>query len=237
MMRRIVLLLVLAIAGCTATAPAPIAYPEPQGGAATVNAQAAPKDFNAISRNIGAQARSECRRRTSGGNCDFKIVVDPNPRAQVNAYQTLDKEGRPVIIFTQSMIKSARNGDELAFVMGHEAAHHIRGHLARQSANAEAGAVALGGLAVLLGSDAAGIESAQKLGAVVGARSYSKEFELEADQLGTIITYKAGYNPLIGVKFFERIPDPGDRFLGTHPPNAQRVQIVNQTAARLGLVQ
>ena len=81
------------------------------------------------------------------------------------------------------------------------------------------------------------IEEAQKLGAQVGVQAYVKDFELEADQLGTIITYNAGYNPLVGAKFFDRIPDPGDRFLGTHPPNAQRVQIVLETAEQLGLSQ
>ena len=64
-----------------------------------------------------------------------------------------------------------------------------------------------------------------------------KDFELEADELGTVITYKAGYNPLIGAKFFDRIPDPGDRFLGSHPPNAQRVQKVLETSKKLGLTQ
>jgi len=77
------------------------------------------------------------------------------------------------------------------------------------------------------------VRSAQELGAAVGARTYSKEFELEADRLGTIITKRAGYDPLRGAEFFTRIPDPGNRFLGTHPPNAQRIQTVRETAARL----
>ena len=67
---------------------------------------------------------------------------------------------------------------------------------------------------------AAGVDEATKLGAQVGARSYSKDFELEADALGTVITHRAGFSPLKGAAFFTRIPDPGDRFLGTHPPNA-----------------
>jgi predicted Zn-dependent protease len=71
------------------------------------------------------------------------------------------------------------------------------------------------------------------LGAGVGARSFSKNHELEADQLGTILTKKSGYDPLIGVNFFERTPDPGNQFLGSHPPNSSRVAIVKQTAAGL----
>ena len=119
--------------------------------------------------------------------------------------------------------------------MAHEAAHHIEGHLARQQQNAVAGSVLLAGLASLAGGSAADISNAQDLGAIVGARSYSKEFELEADRLGTLITHKAGYRPSVGVKFFDRLPDPGDRFLGTHPANPDRVRIVQETITRYGL--
>ena len=63
-----------------------------------------------------------------------------------------------------------------------------------------------GGLATLTGGTNADVHSAQRLGAVVGARTYSKEFELEADQLGTVIAHRAGYNVLRGVEFFTRIP-------------------------------
>ncbi|MEY8841054.1 M48 family metalloprotease [Cribrihabitans sp. XS_ASV171] len=167
-------------------------------------------------------------------NCNFRIVVDPNPNAPVNAYQTLDDDGRPVIVFTRAMIETARNADELAFVMGHEAAHHIEGHLARQNQNAAAGAIIFGQLAGLTGGGSSAIDAATQLGALVGSRTYSKEFELEADRLGTIITARAGYNPMIGVRFFDRLPDPGDRFLGTHPPNAQRAELVRQTARSIG---
>ena len=117
--------------------------------------------------------------------------------------------------------------------MGHEAAHHVLGHLGRTQQNAAMGAVILSGLAALGGADAASVESAEQIGATLGARSYSKDFELEADQLGTIITARAGYNPVRGAQFFNKIPDPGNRFLGTHPPNAARMEIVRRTAAGL----
>lgn len=199
--------------------------------------QVTAETFREVSRAIGSEARAQCLRKSRTKNCDFRILVDLNPRAPANAFQTLDENNQPTIIFTRSMIGSAQNADELAFVMGHEAAHHVLGHIARQSQNASQSATKFGDLARLQGADDAAIEEAQELGAKVGAQIYAKDFELEADQLGTIITFKAGYNPLIGAKFFARIPDPGDRFLGSHPPNAQRVQIVLETAEKLGLSQ
>lgn len=196
-------------------------------------ARASARNFVRVVQTVEPVAERECRARTQGLNCDFNILVDDRPGQPPNAYQTIDRQGRPIIAFTLALIADARNADELAFVMGHEAAHHIAGHIARQQQNAVAGAVIFAGLATLSGGDANAVQSAQELGAQVGARSYSKEFELEADALGTVITKKAGFDPLRGAEFFTRIPDPGDKFLGTHPPNAARVEIVRRTAAGL----
>jgi len=117
--------------------------------------------------------------------------------------------------------------------MGHEAAHHIAGHIPRQQQSAAAGAVILGGIAAITGAGQSVIDGAVDLGAGVGGRVFSKEFELEADSLGTVIAHRAGYDPIRGVAFFSQVPDPGNRFLGTHPPNAQRVETVRRRAARL----
>lgn len=190
-------------------------------------------NFVAVVNRLEPVAERICRQRAPNIDCDFQIVVDARPGQPPNAFQTLDDLGRPVIGFTASLIAQAHNDDELAFVMGHEVAHHIRGHLAKTQESALTGAVLGGLLAVLVGGDAGTVDTAQNMGANVGARTYSKDFELEADRLGTIIAFRAGYNPLKGADFFTRIPDPGDRFLGTHPPNSARIQTVQQTMAGL----
>jgi predicted Zn-dependent protease len=117
--------------------------------------------------------------------------------------------------------------------MGHETAHHIAGHIARQQTGMMQGALVAGALATLGGGDEAAIRAAQDMGAELGARRYSKGFELEADALGTEIAWRAGFDPLIGAQFFSRLPDPGNRFLGTHPPTGQRYEVVEQTLQRL----
>lgn len=223
------------LAGCAVTT-----VPGPQGGANTPQVGSDPgtsreiaRSFVQVVRTVEPVAERECRARTSNVNCDFKILVDERPDQPANAFQTLDRSGRPIIAFTLQLIADARNTDELAFVMGHEAAHHIAGHIGRQQQNAAAGAVIAGSLAVLLGGSTEAVEVAQRRGAQVGARTYSKDFELEADALGTVITARAGYDPVRGAQFFTRIPDPGDRFLGTHPPNAERIETVRRVAAGL----
>lgn len=232
-MRLIALICILSLAGCVSTTqapapskPAPTQQVKPSTKKRTVPTKAQMQSFASVVRRMEPVAERECRGRTKGLNCDFKVVVDDRPNQPANAFQTLDRSGRPILAFNLAFIAQARNKDELAFVMGHEAAHHIAGHLVRQRQNAAAGAILLGGLVAIAGGGSSGISTAQDVGAAVGARSYSKNFELEADGLGTIITKRAGFNPVRGAQFFTQIPDPGDRFLGTHPPNAKRMETV-----------
>lgn len=238
-MRCIWLPFVLMLSGCVATVEQPAPRPGPEQGAAPVPAAAArpsaaqQRQFAAVVSRMEPVAERECERRAPRLNCDFKIVVDDRPNRPPNAFQTQDRSGRPILAFNLALIASVRNTDELAFVMGHEAAHHVSGHLARQQQNATAGAIILGGLAAMTGATEASVRAATDLGAAVGARSYSKDYELEADALGTVITHRAGFDPVRGAQFFNRIPDPGNRFLGTHPPNAARMETVRRVASQL----
>lgn len=193
----------------------------------------APDSFEQVVKSVEPIAEQVCREQTERIPCNFKILIDERFDLQANAYQSLDASGRPIIVFTQALIDDARNADELAFVLGHEAAHHIAGHIARQQRSAVYEAVVSGIVEILRGSDREAVDLARRTGAQVGARTYSKDFELEADALGTVIAARAGYNPLRGAQFFARIPDPGDKFLGTHPPNSQRLETVRRTAAGL----
>ena len=195
------------------------------------------RSFLAVVADVEPVAEAECRAQNPLRNCDFRIVVDDRPGMPPNAFQTLDAAGRPVIAFTLPLIAQVANADELAFVLAHEAAHHIAGHLERARQSAAAGAAVFGRIAGQMGgADPASIRTAEQFGAALAARSYSQEFELEADALGTVIAAMAGYDPVRGAAFFARLPDPGNRFLGTHPPNSARLAIVRETAARIGFV-
>ncbi|ATQ56050.1 M48 family metalloprotease [Paracoccus yeei] len=228
----------LLLAGC-------VAQPVPQGSGTLpvavvvtpspdtpAGARASARTFiDVISRMEPAVERECLQRRTQPINCDFQFVVDDRPGLEANAFQTVDANGRPIIGFTLSLIGEARNADELAFVVGHEASHHILGHIDRKSTAATMGAVILGGLASAYGGNPDAIESAQAMGAQFGARYYSREWELEADYLGAIIALNAGFDPEHGALFFARIPDPGDKILGTHPSRAARMNQVARAVA------
>ena len=219
--------LLLLLAACEVT---PVSV-RPEQSATSAEADRAIRQFVDVASRIEPIAEAECRRSSPQFNCDYLIVVDDRPGQEANAFQTLDRQGRAIIAFNLALIASGENADELACVMGHEASHHILGHLARVEEDAVIGAIIFSGLAEMSGADAATVRSAEEFGASVGARSFSKEYELEADQLGTILTMRAGYDPVLGAEFFMRIPDPGEKFLGSHPPNGARIAIVRRTAA------
>jgi Zn-dependent protease with chaperone function len=219
----------LALAGCAVPPPTP----PPVVDGVAVDMGGVARAVDTVVGRIAPVAEQECRRRRQDARCELRIFVDTNPEAPPNAFQTLDRRDRPVIVVSLPLILQTENADELAFILGHEAGHHIAGHIPRTRVNAEIGAQVLAGLAEADGRGAGDVERARELGAMLGARRFAKEFELEADVIGTVIAARAGYDPVRGARFFARIPDPGDRFLGTHPPNAERQEAVRRTAARL----
>jgi predicted Zn-dependent protease len=225
--------LAFALGGCVSTYPAPPDASKSAALAPVQPARAAAENFMNVVARVEPVAENYCRRRSAARNCDFRIVIDDRPGQPPNAFQTVDNYGRPVIGFTLALIADARNADELAFVLGHEASHHIAGHIPKTQDQALSGALLAGVLAQASGLSPEEVRAAQDLGAQVAARSFSKEFELQADALGAEIAFIAGYDPLRGAGFFDRLPDPGDKFLGTHPPNAQRKAQVAATVKRL----
>ena len=223
----------LALGGCAAAVPLPPVDTATVDPATRSAAERAALNFVTVVERVEPVAERECRARNPGAECDFQIFIDDRRESPPNAFQTLDRQGRPVIVFTLSLIADARNQDELAFVLGHEAAHHIAGHIPRTEVNAQIGAVIFGTIAQAAGQSRREIDEASLIGAQLGARRFAREFELEADRLGTVIAARAGYDPLRGAAFFDRVPDPGDQFLGTHPPHAERQAAVRETVAAL----
>jgi len=189
-------------------------------------------DYRAVAARVEPVAERACRARTSGANCDFKLIIDNDPKLGSNAYQTYDKSGRPVLGITPALIRDMRNRDEIAFVIGHEAAHHIEGHIQQTQSSAQIGAILGAAVGSAIGLDTTGVETTTNIGGTVGARRFSKGFELEADALGAQIAERAGYDAVRGVLYFQDAADPGNQFLGTHPPNADRIRIVRQTVGR-----
>lgn len=222
------------LAACVSTTgPAPTKPPTSKPApTVTRSAQSGLAAFARVSRRVEPIAERSCRQIHKTVNpkfCDFVIKVNNNPKQPANAYQSKGKDGRPVITFNINMIRSIQNDHEFAFILGHEAGHQIASHLSKTRQNQVAGAMLGGILAAALG---ASVQSGADLGGLVGARGYSKGYELQADRIGTHIASRAGYNPVIGAKSFNRTKG-SNAFLSTHPPSQDRINTVNQTAAQI----
>ena len=191
-----------------------------------------PKKFNKAVQSMKPVIVDTCTKQRRDMNCDFVIWIDMDPNSPPNAFQTIDETGRPLLLFSKRLIDDMQNSDEIAFVIGHEAAHHVLGHLEHQKKSAAGGATLFEVLATALGGSEKSMVVASDIGAAVGARNYSKNYELEADQLGAQMTLNAGFDPVLGAAYFTRIPDPSNKFLGTHPPNDDRIAAVKAAVGR-----
>ncbi|WP_051927663.1 M48 family metallopeptidase [Ruegeria halocynthiae] len=203
--------------------------------------------FNRVVRRVEPVAENFCRQNSQDRkafDCDVLIRVDKKAEER-NAFQTYDKDGKPLIVFTVPMIADARNEDELAFVMGHEVGHHLAQHIQKQEQQAVAGALILGAIAAAGSSpyvdpsvNQANIENAVNLGMKVGNKAFSQTYELESDVIGTYIAKTAGYDPIKGAKYFARPESPKMAegqlsFWGTHPPDEKRIAVVLATVDKM----
>ena len=118
-----------------------------------------------------------------------------------------------------------RHPDELAFVIGHEMAHVIRGHVWERMLNettlrvVSAISARAGGLGVWFRQKGIGLLRS----------AYTSESELEADELGWRLAAAAGFAPSGSVAFLQRIgrlrrtPAELGQYFGSHPPAAERL--------------
>ena len=148
---------------------------------------------------------------------------------EINAFAL---PGGPIFI-NVGTITAADNEAELAGVMAHEMSHVYMQHSAKQLPKQEwAGIVSvLGGL---LGGSTIG--NLARMGIQLGAGGlllkYSRGDEAQADAVGAIIMYKAGYPPKAMADFFQKLEQQsgsgGPQFLSDHPNPGNRVEAVEK---------
>lgn len=115
---------------------------------------------------------------------------------QVNAFVA---GGEYVYVFSQ-LLKEVENDDELACILAHELGHVDAGHQSRGALPQLFGQLS----AIAIGAFHKDAGNAAAVGAVMMITAYSREHEREADILGTIDAYHAGYDPEGLIRFFKR---------------------------------
>lgn len=166
-----------------------------------------------------------------GKQCDFEVVLDPTEKG-LNAHA----DGQRVVIYP-AMVDYATNDNQLAFVIAHEFAHSIMGHVASQKQN-----VMIGGLLGTLGDAFAQSQgydtggSIGKLGAQQALLRYSPSFENEADYIGMYILDRAGYKIEDAPGFWRAMSINAPQAVyatTTHPNNPSRTVAMEKTVAEI----
>ncbi len=233
-------LLFLALAGCVAAPQAgryPSSQPQTQFPAAAATRAQNVAAYRAAAVRVEPVAAAMCRDAHPARpprHCAFDFRLIDDPRLGPNAFQTVGRDGAPVVAMTVQLVAQTENVDEIAFVLGHEAAHHIADHIQKTQSRAVAGALVLGAIADLGNASDAMIRDMMDIGASLGGRAYSQSYELEADALGAYVAARAGYDPQRGAQVFARpLLAGGGGLLSSHPASGQRQAVVAATAAEI----
>jgi hypothetical protein len=157
---------------------------------------------------------------------EFHVVQ----QKEINAFAL---PGGPMFV-NIGTINAAQNEAQLAGVMAHEMSHVYMQHTAKSVHRQELGQI-IGALGGIFGGTAGAVARVGAAGAGLYLLKYSRKDEAQADSVGAIIMYKAGYNPMELANFFEILDKQGNsgpQFLSDHPnPGNRSSAIAKQISA------
>ena len=185
-----------------------------------------------IASQVAKAASNLCKEmRGANAQCAYNVLIDGRQKG-LNAHA----DGKNVVL-NPAMIEFAKNDSHLAFVIAHEFAHNIMGHIAAQQKN-----IAVGGLLGTLVDAAAQSQGFNtggaigKMGAQQALLKYSPDFEAEADYVGLYILARTNY-PIADAPNFWRqmsIAEPRSIYVTTtHPNNPSRTIEMEKTVAEI----
>jgi len=180
--------------------------------------------LNEIGRRLAACTVKKSRR------FNFEIVegAEPNAFALPGGF----------VFVTQSLVElCGHNPDEVAFILGHEMGHIIRGHAMNRIISTSAIA-AVSRVTPVRGVLAGWL---RRVGVQFLESAYSQDLESEADRFGVHLIAAAGYEPRSCVQLFSRLAelkasahqvDLGSYF-SSHPPFDVRTRDINRLLHKL----
>jgi Zn-dependent protease with chaperone function len=146
------------------------------------------------------------------------------PAADINAFAL---PGGPIFVNLGTLL-AADNEAELAGVLAHEMSHVYMQHSAKQAPKATVAQIIAGLAGAVLPQS--GLGNLGRMGIQIGAGTmlmkYSRKDEAQADAVGAVIMYKAGYNPKSMADFFQKLEQKygsgGLQILSDHPNPGNR---------------
>ncbi len=138
------------------------------------------------------------------------------------------------------LILNADTEAEMAGVMAHEISHVIAHHAVREQTRMNYAQLGTIPLIFVGGGLGYGIYEASNIAIPLTFLQFSRDFEAQADFLGTQYLYRAGYDPQALVTFFEKIENLEKRKPGaiakafeTHPATPDRIERTQDEIATL----
>ena len=168
-------------------------------------------------------------RATGDAAKDFKWQVSLIRSPQVNAFCL---PGGKIAVFT-GILPYAKNEEALAAVMGHEMAHAVARHGSQRLLRSSLAQTLMAGAQFSMSDLDYGQRQAVMAALGAGAQygvllPFSREHELEADQIGLLYMARAGYDPREAIAFWQRMGQAGEQqppeFASTHPSHGTRLQ-------------
>ena len=169
----------------------------------------------------------------------FDYQFDVVNARDINAFAL---PGGPMYV-NRGMIEAARTEGEMAGVMAHEISHVALRHATAQATKQSSFGNTLGTLGMILGGAILGGQGGAQLG-MMGAQimqtRYSRDYETQADVLGSQIMANAGYDPRDLANMFRTIEQQsrGGRapeWMSSHPDPGNRYEKINREAGQLNV--
>ncbi len=154
----------------------------------------------------------------------WKWEVNLIGSSQINAFCM---PGGKIAFYYGILEKLQLSDDEVAMIMGHEAAHALREHARERMGKTAAtrGAIEIG--AALFGLGNAG-RTVADMGGQLLTLKFGREDESEADLIGIELAARAGYDPASGVTLWQKMAAANKgappQFLSTHPTGPTRIK-------------
>ncbi len=128
------------------------------------------------------------------------------------------------------------NDDEVAMIMGHEAAHALREHARERMGKTAATRIGASALSALLGLGQAG-DTVLNMGGQLLTLRFSREDESEADLVGLELAARAGYNPRAGVTLWQKMANAAKgappQWMSTHPSGPTRIKDIESNIPKV----
>lgn len=168
---------------------------------------------------------------------EFRYTFTGVNVSDINAFAL---PGGPMFI-NRGMIEKAHDEGEIAGVMAHELSHVVLRHGTAQATKAKPyaiGEVAGAILGAIVGGNAGTlISQGTQFGIGTYFMKFSREYEKQADLLGTHIMARAGYDPRDMANVFQTIEKEsgpgGPQWLSDHPNPGNRYEYINEEARLL----